>query len=66
MAHGNGDMSGDFVWTLRVADELTGGMQNRTIWNKEHYETREVTRMHPNRKNDNARVEERHLHVVRE
>jgi len=31
---------------------------------KGHYKTSEVTRSSPNKKNDNARVEERNLHVV--
>jgi len=107
VAHCNGDMSGDFVWTLTVTDELTGWTQNRAIGNKgqdatcqalhhilretpfrvcsintdngsefinyhlqhflkEHYKSCEVPRSRPNRKNDNARVEERNLHVVRE
>ena len=107
VAHCNGDMSGDFVWTLTVTDELTGWTQNRAIWNKgqfatctalayilrempfrirsintdngsefinhhlqrflkEHYKTCIITRSRPNKKNDNARVEERNLHVVRE
>ena len=107
VAHCNGDMSGDFVWTLTVTDELTGWTQNRAIWNKgqfvtcaalvyilrempfrarsintdngsefinhhlqrflkEHYKTCTITRSRPNKKNDNARVEERNLHVVRE
>lgn len=107
VAHCNGDMSGDFVWTLTVTDELTGWTQNRAIWNKgqyatraalayilrempfrkrsintdngsefinhhlqgflkEEYKTCTITRSRPNKKNDNARVEERNLHVVRE
>lgn len=107
VAHCDGDMSGDFVWTLTVTDELTGWTQNRAIWNKgqfatctalsyilrempfrirgintdngsefinhhlqrylrEHYKTCTITRSRPNKKNDNARVEERNLHVVRE
>jgi len=100
-------MSGDFVWTLTVTDELTSRTQNRARGNKgqdatcqalhhilreapfrvrsintdngseftnyhlqhflkEHYKSCEMTRSRPNRKNDNARVEERNLHVVRE
>ena len=39
VAHCNGDMSGDFVWTLTVTDELTGWTQNRAIWNKGQYAT---------------------------
>ncbi|MGN0868437.1 MAG: transposase family protein [Akkermansia sp.] len=107
VAHGDGDMAGDFVWTLTVTDELTGWTQTRAIWNKgqygtccalddilrrlpfrirgintdngsefinhhlqrflrEKYKICKVTRSRPNRKNDNARVEERNLHVVRE
>lgn len=107
VAHCDGDMAGDFVWTLTVTDELTGWTQTRAIWNKgqygtgcaldyilrrlpfrirgintdngsefinhhlqrflrEKYKTCKVTRSRPNRKNDNARVEERNLHVVRE
>lgn len=107
VAHCDGDMSGDFVWTLTLADEYTGWTQNRAIWNKgqhgtctalarllreapfrirsintdngsefinyhlqrylkEHYKSCKMTRSRPCMKNDNARVEERNRHVVRE
>lgn len=60
----NGDMSGDIVRTLTGTDELTGWTQNRAIRNKGQLCT--ITRSRPNKKNNNARVEERNLHVVRE
>ncbi len=39
VAHCDGDMAGDFVWTLTVTDELTGWTQTRAIWNKGQYGT---------------------------
>ena len=39
VAHCEGDMAGDFVWTLTVTDELTGWTQTRAIWNKGQYGT---------------------------
>ena len=39
VAHCDGDMSGDFVWTLTLADEYTGWTQNRAIWNKGQHGT---------------------------
>lgn len=38
-AHCGGNLSGDFVWTLTVTDELTLWTQNRAIWNKGQYGT---------------------------
>jgi len=39
VAYYNGDMSGDFVWTLTVTDELMDRTQNRAIGNKGKYAT---------------------------
>ncbi len=36
-AHCNGDISGDFVWTRTVTDELTGRTQSRAIGNRGQY-----------------------------
>ena len=39
VAHCQGDLSGNFVWTLTLTDELTHWTQNRAIWNKGQYAT---------------------------
>ena len=39
VAHCQGDLSGSFVWTLTLTDELTHWTQNRAIWNKGQYVT---------------------------
>lgn len=39
VAHCQGDLSGNFVWTLTLTDELTHWTQNRAIWNKGRYVT---------------------------